>query len=81
MCSDCDAARLTSGKWRFYDPRCLWCGARLIQRIPKFSATDAETTQRRRAVLKDWMAQGHGESELRELARGPLAFEPVKKGK
>jgi hypothetical protein len=32
-------------------------------------------------VLKDWMAMGHPESAIRELARGPMAFEPVKKAK
>jgi hypothetical protein len=80
MCCDCLAARETSGHWRFFDPACLHCGARLIQRITKFSKTDAETTQRRRVVLADWVAAGHKESELRELVKGPLAYAPVKKG-
>ena len=79
-CSDCAAARETSGSWRFYDPRCLWCGARCIQRIPKFAGTAAEAAQRRRVVLADWMALGHAEAELRGLAKaGALAYEPVTK--
>jgi hypothetical protein len=81
MCSDCMAARETSGNWRFYDPRCLWCGARCIQRIPKFCETNAEASQRRKIVLRDWMAMGHAEKEIRELVAGPMAFEPIKKGK
>ncbi len=80
MCSDCMAARETSGAWRFYDPRCVWCGARCLQRIPKFCKTDAETKQRQSRVLTDWVRAGHAEAELRDLAKGPLAFEPVKKG-
>lgn len=79
MCSNCLAARETSGAWRYFDPCCLWCGARLIQVIPKFSGTHAEATQRRRVVLRDWVAMGHDEREIRELVRGSLAFEPVKK--
>lgn len=81
MCSDCMAAREALGNWRFYDPRCLWCGARCLQRIPKFSATNAEASQRRKLVLRDWVAQGHSEIEIRELVAGPMAFEPIKKGK
>ncbi len=81
MCLDCTNAREATGNWRYFDPRCLWCGARLIQRIPKFSKTEAETTQRRRVVLADWIAQGHSEKEIRTLVAGPLAYEPVKKGK
>lgn len=64
-----------------YDPLCLWCGARLIQRIAKAANTNAESVQRRRAVLADWMAQGHPEQELRELAKGPMAVEPAVKGR
>lgn len=38
----------------------------------------AELTQRRRAVLADWMQYGHSESEIRALAAlKTLALEPV----
>ncbi len=80
MCQDCTAARETQNKWPYFDPRCLWCGARLINRIGRLKGrTDAELTQRRRSVLADWMAAGHAEVELRELARGPMAVAPVGK--
>lgn len=79
-CPDCLAARETVGLWRYFDPSCLWCGARLLQRIPKHCGTDAEAKQRRRVVLADWMKYGHSDSELRELAKGPMAVAPIKKG-
>ena len=78
-CSTCTAARETAGHWRYFDPACLFCGARLIQRIGTVKATKAEISQRRTVVLKDWIAQDHSEKELRELAAGPMCFEPVQK--
>lgn len=80
MCTDCLAARETSGHWRFFDPRCLWCGARLIQRIGKLNVMPSEIRQRRQAVLKDWVAQGHAESEIRALAAAKTpAYEAITK--
>jgi ribosomal protein S27E len=79
-CPDCSAARITTGRWTMFDPACLYCGARLIQRIGKVGNTNAEITQRRRVVLADWMALGHAEQDLRALANGPMAVEPVRKG-
>jgi ribosomal protein S27E len=85
MCPDCNAARITTGHHRMFSPSCLYCGARLIQTIGKVGNTDAEITQRRRVVLKDWMALGHDEQELRELAgrkvgeKLVMALEPVQK--
>jgi hypothetical protein len=81
-CTDCAAARETTGLWRYYSPACLWCGARLIQRIPASCGTSSEASQRRKKVLADWMANGHAEGEIRELAKSKtLAFEPAKKEK
>lgn len=78
-CSDCLAARETSGHWRMFDPLCIFCGARLIQRIGRVDATDAEIKQRRKVVLADWMKYGHAEQEIRELVKGPMAVEPITK--
>lgn len=54
----------------FFCPTCLWCGARLIQRIQALRtrrpAEDIKT--RCRTVLNDWMAFGHAEASLRALA-------------
>jgi hypothetical protein len=64
-----------------FDPACIYCGARLIQRIGKVGNTNAEITQRRRVVLADWMALGHDEAEMRELAKAAaMAVEPAMKG-
>lgn len=78
-CSDCMAARETSGHWRMFDPRCIFCGARLIQRIGRLGVMPSEIKQRRQAVLKDWCNYGHAESEIRELVKGPMAVEPITK--
>jgi hypothetical protein len=80
MCPCCTAARETTGHWRYYELQCAWCGARLIQRLGKLPVTQAEITQRRRAVLADWCQYGHAESQIRELVRGPMAVAPITKG-
>jgi hypothetical protein len=80
-CPDCTASRICTGKYRLYSPSCLYCGARLLQQIPAHSGTTAEASQRRKAVLADWVAQGHQEAELRALVAGPLAYEPITKEK
>ena len=59
-----------------FNPACLHCGARLIQYLGTLPIAPAECAQRRRAVLADWMAHGHAESDLRSLAKGPLAIAP-----
>jgi hypothetical protein len=79
-CTDCLAARESRGAYRVYNPLCLYCGARILQMMPKVCSTNAETTQRRRAMLKVWVDLDHDEIELRELAKQKsIAFEPVTK--
>lgn len=70
-CSDCAASRICSGHHRLFNPACIYCGGRLIQAISRArkGITPAEITQRRRVVLADWMAAGHPEQELRDLAK------------
>lgn len=57
----------------FFCPTCLWCGARLIQRIQALRMVRRadEIRERCRKVLADWMAYGHPESGIRALAAGP----------
>ncbi len=77
-CDTCAAARICAGHNRVYDPLCLWCGARYIKQIGSLPAqTKEEVAAWRRGVLRDWMAFGHDETELRELAKGPMPVEPV----
>lgn len=80
MCTDCKAAKETAGLWaQFNSPGCLWCTARLIQRLGKLRTptTDA-ITARRRVVLADAVAWGHDEALIRKLAKGPLSVESGK---
>ena len=88
-CTNCENASNWPGTVaaRTYTPACLWCGARLIQALGKLRQPREEIAERRRKVLADWMAHGHSEADLRELAKGealPLAPEsselPRKRG-
>ena len=57
-------------------PSCIYCGARLIQALGRLPRPRDEIVARRRAVLADWVAYGHAEADLRELAKGALALAP-----
>lgn len=53
-----------------FNPACLHCGARYIQRLQRKSGLpDTAKRDRCRAVLEDWKAHGHAEGELRALAK------------
>ena len=75
MVGDGGGLALVSGSWG------LAMGgtqnARLIQCLGKLRQLPIHITQRRRDALKAWMEQGHAEKELRELAVGPPAFQPI----
>lgn len=60
-----------------FSPACIFCGARLIQRIGKLHIAQSECVARRRAVLKDWVDWGHSEAQIRELVKGPVALAPT----
>lgn len=49
-----------------YCPSCLTCGGRYLRAIQRHPKRSAEWL---RKALADWMAHGHSESMLRELAR------------
>lgn len=76
MCSDCNTTREAPGHALFC-PTCIWCGARLIQRIQRLPRPASEIRDRCRQVLADWMAYGHAEQELRKLAKGPAPLAPT----
>lgn len=76
-CDDCNAAEVTAGRWYTFNPACLWCGARLIRRLGTMPRPASEITARRQQALKDWMANGHSEQALRDLAKsGPAPLAP-----
>ena len=67
-CKDCKSAMVSPG-YRLFDPLCLHCGARLIQQLGALQIPASECTERRKAVLADWVAQGHSEAEIRRLVK------------
>jgi hypothetical protein len=69
-CDCCRLARENPGHC-WFSPACLHCGARLIQAIGGLPIPATQVSQRRRAVLTDWMAHGHPEAEIRTLAALP----------
>jgi hypothetical protein len=80
-CECCTASRETNGVYRLFDPKCIYCGARLIQKIGKLQIAASEARDRRKAVLGDWCSYGHSEKAIRALVRGPAALEPVERRK
>ena len=67
-CQTCQAATETNGACQMYDsPKCIYCSARLIQRIGRLRIAATEATSRRKAVLADAVAWGHSEAEIRRL--------------
>jgi uncharacterized protein (UPF0335 family) len=75
-CTDCTSAR-ENPHWYRFCPSCIWCGARLIQRIKALQRPREELTQRMKTVLADWTAYGHDETELRRLVAGPTPLQPL----
>lgn len=74
-CEVCDTAR-GNPAFPMHCPTCVWCGARLIQRLRGLPRPRQEIAARQRRVLSDWVAHGHAEELLRSLARAtavPLA--------
>ena len=78
----CECCQRTSlgPLYRLHCPTCIWCGARLIQHIQKLPIAAEAKRDRCRQVLADWVAHGHGESQLRALAKGPVPLQPTTKG-
>ena len=68
-CGQCQAFRLDESH-KLFNPACLHCGARLIQHQQRCSTQPKETIAKRcRWTLAEWMARGHAEQALRELAK------------
>ena len=82
-CECCNAARECGNFGRLFDSlKCVYCAARLIQRIGKMKIGIAECTARRKTVLADSVAVGLDEDLIRTLVKGFMALEPeVFKGK
>lgn len=61
-CEDC------SRDLNRFNPACLECGGRYLRAIQKLRIGQDIKREWLRKVLADWMAFGHEESALRELA-------------
>ena len=57
----------------------------MIQRIQSLEIADKRKSKLCWSVVAEWVAWGHSEQEIRKLAKGPIALEPLeiseKKGK
>lgn len=70
MCDCCSTARAYPS-FAFFNPACVFCGARLIQRIQRgcnHLSPDAKR-ERLRGDLDRWLAHGHNELRIRALAK------------
>lgn len=74
-CPCCHTAKSFPG-YRMFNPACLHCGARIIQSLGALAIGPSERRTRRQAVLAEWVAHGHSETQIRELAKGPSALAP-----
>ena len=77
MCQDCKIAQ-ENHEYTMFNPACLYCGARLIQRLASLDITKADLHTRRKAVLDDWEKFGHKREQIRELAKGPICTGPAR---
>lgn len=68
-CEDCRRASADVTGYRRFDPACLVCGARYLWHLQRSPGTKEERVANLRRVLADWMAYGHPEQQLRELAK------------
>ena len=76
-CENCLTARECDGLYRMFTPKCVYCGARLIQSIQRLCISPNEKVVRCCAVLADWLTFDHNETELRRLAKEPgFSYEP-----
>ena len=75
-CQPCQASS-ASPTFARHSLGCVYCGARAIQRIQRFSLPPAVIADRCRASLSAWISYGHAEIELRRLAKAwELCMEP-----
>ena len=75
-CKECNAARECGNYGRLFDSlKCVYCAARLIQRIGKLRIGAEQCVVMRRKALADSVAVGLDEAMIRKLAKGPVALE------
>ena len=75
LCTNCQISRESPG-YNLFCPKCIFCGARIIQAFGKLQIPASDCAQYRRESLARWVSFGHSEAEIRRLAKGPLALGP-----
>ena len=63
-----------------YDPACLTCGGRSLRDIQRQRIASDKKLAWLRKALADWMAHGHPEAKLRDLAKGKPGTPPLRSG-
>lgn len=76
-CKNCEVATEVPDH-RWFNPACLFCGARYIQLLGRRPLTREQCQARRRHVLSTWIEHRHDEQQLRALAKGPHCTGPAK---
>ena len=77
ICKECQGAKECGNHGQIFNSvQCVYCAARLIQRIGKFKIKATECAARRTQVLADSVQAGLDEQEIRNLAKGPIAYQP-----
>jgi len=72
MCECCDEAREAPHQYRMFADGCLFCAARRIQYLQRTLRLGTTNTQARcRTALKQAMALGLPEADIRRMAKLP----------
>lgn len=75
-CDDCARTRNGPG-WNFFNPACIWCGARLVGRLRKLPRRPGEIQARQAKVLEDWASYGHSKDEMLALSHDECPVSPL----
>ena len=77
-CATCYTDMVCAGNYMVFDPRCVHCGARYIQRIKPVNAPRVDCTAWRKQVLADYVAQGFDEQDIRAMvAKRDIPTQPA----
>jgi len=74
MCPECQIAR-ENHSYTLFNPKCIYCGARILQKLREVNRPAAEIKKRQTAMLEDWAKFGHNTDDIKRLAKGPLCLE------
>jgi len=66
-CEDCNRASRDLA-YNLFNPACLECGARVLWFLQRMRIPQQQKVERLRKSLADWVAFGHPEPQLRQLA-------------